>query len=278
MARVVFVHGIGARVSSEAPMSGQWLAAMNHGLTRVGTVRLSREEVAFARYADLFQSPGPRPTVDVSDREHDLLMRWWRGAARVDPDVVPPTAEMNSRTSMSVRMALHQLARSRFFAGVAAREDLRQMYRYFIEPELRQRIRDRVSALLAPETRVVVAHSLGSVVAYETLCATTEHRVRVFVTLGSPLGVPDLIFDRLDPAPKDGIGCWPGPPELVWTNIADRGDVVALAKDLRVRFGPEVRNILVDNGVHGHSAVPYLTDGLTGQMVAQGLIRHERPA
>ncbi|WP_216900409.1 hypothetical protein [Nocardia alni] len=274
MARVVFVHGIGAQVSGEAPMSGRWLAAMNAGLTRAGTVRLSKEQVAFAFYGDLFRPSGEWPPVNPSDREHDLLMQWWRSAAQVDLDVVPPTAEMSSCTPMSARMALHQLARSRFFAGVGARtlcEDLRQVGRYFTEPELRQRIRHTLRARLAPDTRVVVAHSLGSVVAYETLCATPEHRVRVLVTLGSPLGV---VFDLLDPALKEGIGRWPGPPELVWTNIADRGDVVASAGDLRVRFGPHVRNALVCNGVHAHSAMPYLADGLTGQAVAQGLIGH----
>jgi hypothetical protein len=125
--------------------------------------------------------------------------------------------------------------------------------------------------LLTPDTRVVIAHSLGTVVAYETLCATGDHEVRALVTLGSPLGIPNLIFDRLDPGPVGGIGRWPGPHQLVWTNIADRGDIVALVKDLRDRFGPRVQNALVHNGSQAHNAIPYLTAELTGQVVAQGL-------
>ena len=50
----------------------------------------------------------------------------------------------------------------------------------------------------------MVGHSLGSVVAYEALCAHPEWPVRALVTLGSPLGIRNLIFDRLVPAPAAG--------------------------------------------------------------------------
>jgi hypothetical protein len=91
------------------------------------------------------------------------------------------------------------------------------------------------------------------------------------VTLGSPMGIRNLVFDRLNPAPVDGRGAWPGPDGLVWTNIADRGDVVALEKDLRGRFGERVRNAVVHNGPHAHDATSYLTDRLTGMAIAGGL-------
>jgi hypothetical protein len=128
-----------------------------------------------------------------------------------------------------------------------------------------------VTALIGPQTRVVVAHSLGSVVAYEALCAMADHQVRALVTLGSPLGIANLVFDRLDPAPLDGRGQWPGSDGLAWTNVIDSGDVVALVKDLRGRFGAQVRNALVHNGAHAHDATAYLTDRLTGAAIAGGL-------
>jgi pimeloyl-ACP methyl ester carboxylesterase len=128
-----------------------------------------------------------------------------------------------------------------------------------------------VTALIGPDTRVVVAHSLGSVVAYEALCTVPGHLVRALVTLGSPLGIGNLVFDRLDPAPVDGRGEWPGSEGLVWTNVADGGDVVALEKDLRGRFGDRVCNALVHNGAHAHDATSYLTDKLTGVAIAGGL-------
>ncbi|MGH3935518.1 MAG: hypothetical protein ACRDS1_11175, partial [Pseudonocardiaceae bacterium] len=53
----------------------------------------------------------------------------------------------------------------RHFAGVALRAlvfDLKQMSRYLQEPDLRRAARARVTALIGPDTRVVVAHSFTS--------------------------------------------------------------------------------------------------------------------
>jgi hypothetical protein len=59
---------------------------------------------------------------------------------------------------------------------------------------------------------------------------------------------------------------------LVWTNIADSGDVVAMVKDPSPQFGERVRNAVVHNDVQARTVVPYLTDELTGSAIAEGLI------
>jgi pimeloyl-ACP methyl ester carboxylesterase len=154
--------------------------------------------------------------------------------------------------------------------------DLKQVRRYFHEPDVRRTALERVAEAVTSDTRVLVGHSLGSVVAYEALCAHPEWPVRALVTLGSPLGIPNLIFDRLVPAPaRDPVsgalrGGWPGSVAW-WTNVADQGDVVALVKDLRPRFGERVRGFLVDNGASAHDVRPYLTAVETGRAVAFAL-------
>ena len=81
----------------------------------------------------------------------------------------------------------------------------------------------------APAPRVVLAHSLGSVVGYEALVAYPHIEVELFLTLGSPLG---LVFDRLDP----GDGRAPSGVKR-WVNLADRGDLVAVpAGGVAARF------------------------------------------
>jgi pimeloyl-ACP methyl ester carboxylesterase len=131
-------------------------------------------------------------------------------------------------------------------------------------------VRERVEQAVDPETRLMVGHSLGSVVAYEVLCAHSEWPVRTLVTLGSPLGIRNLIFDLLEPAPQTGIGAWPGSVQR-WINIADGGDVVALVKDLRRGFGVNVENHLIYNGATAHDILPYLTAKETGDAIATGL-------
>ena len=54
-------------------------------------------------------------------------------------------------------------------------------------------IRDRVSAAIpGNEPIVVVAHSLGTIVAYDVLSERTDLDVRLFLTLGCPLGVGNV--------------------------------------------------------------------------------------
>jgi pimeloyl-ACP methyl ester carboxylesterase len=178
-----------------------------------------------------------------------------------------------------VQAALNALSGSRFFSGVAERAmvlALRQVRLYFTVPEVRACVQARVAAQVGAETRVLVGHSLGSVVAYEALCAHPEWPVRALVTLGSPLGVRNLVLDRLQPSPQRDPtsrrlrGRWPGQVSA-WTNIADPDDIVALVKDLRPCFDERVRCVLVDTGARAHNVTRYLTARATGQAVGEGL-------
>lgn len=294
--RVVCVHGIGKQLDGEQTLLSQWRPALQDGLTRAdGTSLLADPEVGMAFYGDLFRLPGQplgvgdpryRPSDVEPGFETELLLEWWKAAAAADPQVVAPRANTLTRTPRTLQAALLALSHSKFFGGLALRTlvfDLKQVRRYLTDPGLRAAARARVTRLIGHDTQVVIGHSLGSVVAYEALCAldasgTSEglkdgrgYRVRALVTLGSPLGIRNLIFDRLQPAPGGGLGAWPGGPGLVWTNVADAGDVVALVKDLRPVFGDHLNGCTVHNGAHAHDAHAYLTDPLTGAAIAAGL-------
>ncbi|MFF2363770.1 hypothetical protein ACFVU0_13775 [Streptomyces sp. NPDC058122] len=288
MARVVGVHGIGKQTLGEDTLRQQWLPALNDGLTRAGSAGpLAETDMTIGFYGDLFRSQGeflavgdpPYTAADVAEGlEQDLLLAWWQAAAESDPGVVPPGADTLVSTPRSVQAALRALSGSRFFAGVALRAmvfDLKQVSRYLTDPDLRAEVLARVVDRIGEDTRVVVAHSLGSVVAYEALCARPGHRVRALVTIGSPLGIENLILHRLQPTPLAlggrPRGHWPGGEGLAWTNLADAGDVVALVKDLRPAFGEQVRCAIVHNDVKAHEATAYLTDKLCGQAIADGL-------
>ena len=81
----------------------------------------------------------------------------------------------------------------------------------------------------APPPRIVVAHSLGSVVGWEALAAYPQIEVDLFVTVGSPLALPRVVWDRLEPAPRDGFGQRPAGVQR-WVNLADRGDLIAIPR------------------------------------------------
>ncbi len=56
-----------------------------------------------------------------------------------------------------------------------------------------------------------------------------------------------------------------------WTSIADRLDFVALTKTLHPLFGPEIVDVLIDNGAAYHAVDRYLTEPNTGRAIAAGL-------
>lgn len=188
--------------------------------------------------------------------------------------MVAPDARTLARTPRSVQSALNALSNSRFFAGLAERMmilSLKQVRRYLTDEAVRAEVQARVERCVSEDTRVLIGHSLGSVVAYEALCTHPEWPVRTLVTLGSPLGVRRLIFDRLRPEPdENGTGRWPG-SVVSWTNIADDGDVVALRKNLSELFGERVRTTLVHCGAQAHDVTRYLTAEAVGQAIASGI-------
>jgi hypothetical protein len=286
MARIAAIHGIAQQLKGAQILREEWSAPLADGLSRTPVRLLRDDDVAYAFYGGLFRSPdrvrgrgAEGETGDAADAAFDdeLLARMWSAAAAAHPDrVFPPHGDLRG-TSRGTQAALTALSRVPYFAGVAmdlARGDLTQVRRYMREPTLRLAAQAELDAVVTPDTRVIVAHSLGTVVAYEALhryaAAPNWRGVTTLVTLGSPLGIRNLIFDALVPAPSDGQGRW---PVLVrdWTNISDDGDVVALEKKLSARFGLRVVDIAVSNEATAHDVSPYLSATATGQAIARGL-------
>lgn len=277
MSLVVCVHGIGQQFSGEGEQHQRWYVSLNDGLRRAEHPVLGSGDVSCVFYGDLFRPPGRRlsgalPPYDASDVEEgfesELLLSWWAETARVEDTVVSPQERTLGRTPQLVQRALNALSRSQFFADVALRAmiaDAKQVRAYFTDASIRGAAQERVASAITPNTRVVVGHSLGSVVAYEALAGSPARQVDTLLTLGSPLGIKNLILDRLVPPG----GAWPGDVRR-WTNISDSGDAVALVKDLTTAFGPRVENHIVHNGARAHDASRYLNTREAGRAVARG--------
>jgi pimeloyl-ACP methyl ester carboxylesterase len=113
--------------------------------------------------------------------------------------------------------------------------NLKQMAAFLTVPDVKEETLQRVADEVTRDTRVIIGHSLGSVVVYEYLARYDPPQVDLLVTLGSPRGIPNLIFERLTPARADGAGAWPGGVSG-WVNVADADEVVALRKRLAPIF------------------------------------------
>lgn len=157
--------------------------------------------------------------------------------------------------------------------------DLAQVSRYLARGEkdasgltLDRRVRNRLHEALGDAPAVVVAHSLGTVVALEAL---HEHRAAtpLLVTLGSPLSMRTVVRPRLLPQP-------PRTPERVdrWLNFWDKDDIIAvrplLERDVAANAaGVLPRSSRVDSdGVWVHSAGKYLAQAAVAGPVAETLL------
>ncbi|HET8758170.1 MAG TPA: hypothetical protein VFM58_19265 [Solirubrobacteraceae bacterium] len=280
MPAVVAVHGIGQQLKGAHTLHDDWYPAMRDGLERARVTSFAADELACAFYGDVFRPPGSKALREPAYGPNDvdaafelpLLLAWWQEAARQEPEVAGPGDAVKARTPLVAQRALRALATSRFFGGLSDRAmigDLKQVTAYMTAGRVREVVQQRVAAAVAPDTRVLVGHSLGSVVAYEVLASGACPDVATLVTLGSPLGIPNLVFHRLTPPPQER-GAWPGNVRS-WVNVADRGDVVALAKSLAPMFSGAVEDRLVHNGATAHDARPYLTAEETGQAIASSL-------
>jgi hypothetical protein len=278
MAAVVGVHGIAQQYRGPKVLESQWLPSLQDGVSFAGS-NLAADDFVMAFYGNMFRQSGTMggdfPPLDVNDLDEsdaELLDLLWREAALVDPAVPDPDAKTMARTPRVVQRALDALSQSAFFAGVAERVmvgAVKQVRLYFTDPDVRARAIGSVEAVVTEETRVVIGHSLGSVIAFEALAAHPEWPVHTLVTLGSPLGIRNLVFDRLQPPPVNGRGLRPAGLQS-WINVAAPGDLVALVKRLADRFD-DVSDVMVDTGAKAHDVSPYLTDVRVGSAVAAGL-------
>jgi subtilisin family serine protease len=112
---------------------------------------------------------------------------------------------------------------------------------------------------------VVVSHSQGTMIAYNVLrqFQKSDCDVRLFVTLGSPLGISEV---------QDVLRSWSQPkgkklpfPPCVdrWLNVADTKDIVALDPDITAEYEGNIENvdeewINCDSPRHPHSGTGYL--------------------
>jgi hypothetical protein len=132
------------------------------------------------------------------------------------------------------------------------------VYLYLRAPGVRAAINAIVAADLQSGPRVVVGHSLGSIVAYNVLRAASQALdVRRYVTVGSPLGVR-AVQNLLD-LPLEMPACVDD-----WFNAMDARDVVALRPLDETVFpiAPPIRNkTTVRNRTDNrHGIVGYLDD------------------
>ncbi|MEV7560938.1 hypothetical protein [Streptomyces sp. NPDC089795] len=271
----------------------------------------------FVHYADLFAhgqaqggGAGSGPPGIAGDAESeilsDLLVAWVDGLAaehdgerdrkildHARAEAGPRAQEQGGlavvRRALNVATTLLALkpwgAAARWITPKTMVSHLAQVARYLARAEpdangagLDRRIRARVAEAVGNGPCVVVAHSLGSIVALETLHELNTP-VPLFVTLGSPIAMRTVVWPRLAPQP-------PSVPECVgaWLNFWDRDDIIAVRPRLERELRPSATEVApvsrrVDSdGTWVHSAEKYLAQPAVAGPIAEALAAADGPA
>jgi hypothetical protein len=235
--RVVGVHGIGnyqvgmGAAEAATLLSQRWSTALCRGLGQHAQVELRVAYYAHHLTADIAQ--GIAHPEHLSRPEQQMLLSWVAALGA-------PAEVAQGRLMAPARQAADWIAR-RFgldhrLVQLLVTRFCREIHTYLSDDDRRRAAQDEVAATITDQhADLVIAHSLGSVVTFETLWAHPDIQVNLLLTLGSPLAMPDVIFPKLRPAPADGTSHRP-PGVQRWINIADPGDFIAIPPRLGAYF------------------------------------------
>ncbi|MEU0481129.1 MULTISPECIES: hypothetical protein [unclassified Streptosporangium] len=266
MDTIVGVHGIGKyryyrdagnSVSGAAvAMRDKWDRYLHKGLTGGKPHAKERYITEIAYYAHLLgesKDDSRRAVRSMNVGAQEVFVAW---AKQLDSVGEGLTGALHRMTGWLLdRLQGNAVDFARFFCPEVAA--------YMVAgSEAREKSRAAVAEVIRRNRpRVVIAHSLGSVVTYETLWANPDLEVDLLITLGSPLGMRNVIFERLMPAPVNG---WGGRPPKVrrWVNIADKDDIAAIPPGLRTCFTGVDQEALVNlDWLDFHTVEKYLGCG-----------------
>ncbi|GAA2855368.1 hypothetical protein GCM10010517_13520 [Streptosporangium fragile] len=266
MGAIVGVHGIGkyryyrdagnSVTGAAAAMRDKWDRYLHRGLTGGRSHTGERYIAEIAYYAHLLgerKDDSPRAVQAMDAGAQEVFVAWARQLDTVGEGL---TGALHRVTGWLLdRLDAGAAGFAGFFcpevaAYMAAGSDARARCRAAVAEVIRRN-----------RPKVVIAHSLGSVVTYETLWAHPDLEADLLITLGSPLGMRNVIFERLVPAPVGGRGGRP-PGVRRWVNIADKDDIAAIPPNLRGCFTGVDQEALVDlDWIDFHTAEKYLGCG-----------------
>jgi hypothetical protein len=178
----------------------------------------------------------------------------------------------------------------RFLPGPAS-ATINETRRYFenrknIAYHIREQIKKVIRPMLDRDEKVlVIGHSMGSIIAYDTFWELShiEHRKQKldFLTLGSPLGM-NYVQHRLLGNNENGTRRYPINIRH-WVNVSSVGDVTALDRHFRDDFQPMLDLGIIDSiedhtdgiynffhnedGLNCHRSYGYLVNPATGKVI-----------
>lgn len=293
--KVIFVHGRSQQEKDPIQLQADWTAALEVGCKEVGKPVQGKLDVSFPYYGDIlfeeveaasrdsFQAlvskgAAAAAPVDIQEQEFigDLVLETARQQGITEDQIANEANTVVEKGVLNWPAVLAALRLLNEIPGVAsASVELftRDVWCYLTKKGARLAVHEVVDKQIPKvEPCIVVAHSLGSIVAYNVLMNRVDRsNVLLFMTLGSPLGIK-AISTRLpsDIKPRKAPE---GIPE--WFNARDSRDTVALFEIVADTYlgSPVVENYsdVLNSSENRHGIVQYLHDKWVAAVIAKHL-------
>lgn len=299
MTKLVFVHGRAQEHKDSVALKAEWIDAFRDGLSAAGQdLAIDDSDVRFPYYGDTLHQLTEGVDADAAAR---IIVRG-ENAAELERDFVDgllgELVEEALRRAKASGALTDQQIQAALGSPVIQRGPLdwgwvqrglellethvpgassgvvavftSDVFNYLHNPAVKHIIESGVSEAMTPGQRtVVVAHSLGSIVAYNLLRregGVQGWDVPLFVTVGSPLAVK---------AVRNSLAPLNAPPVVErWFNALDPADIVALYPLEAPRFSVDgIENFEgVENPTpNRHGISGYLGDPVVARRIAAAL-------
>jgi len=296
MKQLVFIHGRSQEGKDSITLKAEWVGAWTKTVTSAGRqIPIADANIRFPFYGDtlyelvkgvsaaqaaqiVIRGPVSGAAQQVSKAQQEFAARIIMEIAdqsgfsseEIADAIADPAVQRGLLNWKWVQGVLRVLDK-RDGSGTAVALFTNDVYQYLKNPAVQKIIDDGVSEAINPGVEtVVVAHSLGTIVAYRLLTlrgAEAGWKIPLFITLGSPLAVTAI---------KEALETMEHPKCVGrWFNAMDPRDVVSLYPLDTAHFpiNPSIENKTnVDNRTSNrHGISGYLTDPDVAKRIFEAL-------
>ncbi len=282
--RLILVHGRDQQGKDRQALQKVWTEALDVGLEAAGLPGIREHEVVFPYYADdliamvnEIRSASP-PGVSIKGSEPQdagldstqiALLQEMLGEDTV-ASAAQEEALRKGVQNTAFALALARLADQSAFGPGLLTKVTEDVSIYLQNQVVAKRVNDFIAPAIGTQPCVVVAHSLGSIVAYRVLRELgAAAQVRGLITVGSPLGL-HTVRKLLSPPART----FPAGVDS-WVNAFDSADIVALhpLDNAAWPVSPAIANhASVKNHTSNHHGISgYLDDPTVARAIYEAL-------
>lgn len=295
--RILMIHGINQQNKDAGEIKQEWISALKNGFKNASLTFPADLVFDFPYYGDLLislqeayekeknggsyilksSSPGDDPIETLQEKVLEEIL------SDIDLQALNITHEQpeirekawyNHAPWLAIARKLDNI---RYLGNLSLVKTTTEVAAYLSVKLIRNKIDQEVSSAISPDTDMVIAHSLGSVISYNILGVLIKNApdLKLFITLGSPLGMKRIKAQLEIPLKRPA--CLNGK----WINIYDRLDIVSLnpLDEENFAINPAIDNFAVENNSDDHhDSSEYLSDPLVASYINKIYLEQKKKA